>query len=274
MTRKYCRGVTLLELLVVMMVLSLILTAAVKTWDVTLERSRFDSTRRKLDQLATVTVGNPDYVVAGNRVDFGYVGDMGELPQILDDLVRLRPGIPDTGTWRGPYVRSTFSEAPEGFRTDGWGDSIIYSPESLFVRSYGGRALIEPTRWLTRMFGYTHQQLLSNEVTGRVLDVRGMPPPDAKWNQTFGHFKIWLRRPRMGLLQADSLAWNSPDRGSNGQFTFRDVAQGNQVELFVRFIFVGPPVDSVEARKTVTVYPGRGARDIQMRLNVDWSDYE
>ncbi|MBM3323264.1 prepilin-type N-terminal cleavage/methylation domain-containing protein, partial [candidate division WOR-3 bacterium] len=33
-------GMTLLELLVVLMVLSLILTAAVKAWDVTLERGR------------------------------------------------------------------------------------------------------------------------------------------------------------------------------------------------------------------------------------------
>ena len=47
------RGVTLLELLVVLMILSIVLTAAVRTWDVTLERGRTETTARKLSQLVT-----------------------------------------------------------------------------------------------------------------------------------------------------------------------------------------------------------------------------
>jgi prepilin-type N-terminal cleavage/methylation domain-containing protein len=263
------RGVTLLELLVVMMVLSLILTAAVKTWDVTLERGRFETSRRKLNQLAAVTVGNPDYVVSGNRVDFGYVGDMGDLPLSLDDLIRRPLGVPDSGTWRGPYLRATFNEAPDGYRTDGWGDTIVYSRESLFVRSYGGRGLADRSRWLTRMFGYSEAELLGNEVSGRVLDVRGVPPPDSQWVDRPGYFKIWLRRPHLGLMQDWILSQS--ERGTNGQFTFLNVAQGNQAEIFVRYYIVGPPLDSIETRRTVTVYPGSGARDIQLRLNTEWS---
>ncbi|MFO7675535.1 MAG: prepilin-type N-terminal cleavage/methylation domain-containing protein [bacterium] len=269
MRRIASRGVTLLELLVVMMILSLILTAAVKTWDVTLERGRFETTRRKLNQLSSVIVGDPDYVVSGNRVDFGYVGDMGDLPETLDDLVRPPIGVPDTGTWRGPYLRATFNEAPEGYRTDGWGDTIIYSRESLFVRSHGGRGLADRSRWLTRMFGYSHDQLLANVVSGRVLDVRGTPPDDTLWRTRPGYFRVWLRRPLRGLLQDNVLEFQA--RETNGQFTFLGIPQGNQAELFVRYYVVGPPLDSVEARKTVVVYPGTGARDIQVRLNVDWS---
>ncbi len=81
------KGVTLIELLVVLMILSLILTAAVRTWDVTLERGRFEQTRQKLDKLAKAIIGDPDYIVGGVRVDFGFVGDMGTLPRTLNDLV-------------------------------------------------------------------------------------------------------------------------------------------------------------------------------------------
>ncbi|MEO0005797.1 MAG: prepilin-type N-terminal cleavage/methylation domain-containing protein, partial [candidate division WOR-3 bacterium] len=87
MKRPDERGVTLIELLVVLMLLSLILTAAIKTWDVTLQRGRFEQTRQKLDRLAKVITGDPNYVVDGVRADFGFVGDMGALPRTLADLV-------------------------------------------------------------------------------------------------------------------------------------------------------------------------------------------
>ena len=138
-------GVTLLELLVVLMILSIILTAAVKTWDVTLERGRAETTSRKLNQLVSVIVGDPDYIVAGRRADFGFVGDMGRLPDNLGELVVAPPASPpESSCWRGPYIRSTFNESSDGYRMDGWGDAIVYgrdsfaSNESLFVRSTGG----------------------------------------------------------------------------------------------------------------------------------------
>ena len=269
-------GMTLLELLVVMMILSLILTAAVKTWDVTLERGRFDVSQRKLHQIATVIVGNRDYVVSGNRVDFGYVGDIGALPQDLNDLATRPAGFPapeDGGTWRGPYIRATFQEAPGGFRIDGWGDTITYSPESLFVRSYGGKWLSDPTQWLTRMFGYTAEQLLNNTVSGQVLDARGMPPGD-KWSLGSGHFLVWLQRPDpvAGVIYGDTLN----NFGSAGQFDFGAVIpQGNRTELYVRYIDSRDQVvlDTTTVHKAITVYPGSGARDIQIRLNVNWDDY-
>ena len=257
------RGVTLLELLVVMMVLSLILTAAVKTWDVTLERSRFETTRRKLNQISEVIVGNPDYIVSGNRVDFGYVGDVGALPQVLDDLVRRPVGFPEDGTWRGPYLRSTFNESPTGFRTDGWGDSIIYNTDSLFIRSYGGRGLVEQERWLTRTLGYTRDALINQTVSGRVLDVRGVAPDNAIFNNA--DVRVEFSGPQGGLMQNFPVFLQR-----DGQFEITNVPQGNLFELRVVHTFVRPPVDSVVARRTVTVYPGRGARDIQMRLDTDW----
>lgn len=264
---KEPRGVTLLELLVVMMILSLILTAAVKTWDVTLERGRFETTRRKLDQLATVIVGNPNYTAGGQRVDFGYVGDMGALPRTLADLVIKPPADPPESlhTWRGPYVRATFNESPEGYRVDGWGDTINYNSDSLFVRSYGGFGPLERNRWITREFGYTRQDLLFNTVDGQVLDVRGIPVPDTLFNQV--DVRVEFFGPREGKSQPYGVTYRP-----NGQFTVNYVPQGNSHILRVVYIHdTPPPRDSAVSQRYVIVYPRVGARGLQVRLDVDWS---
>ncbi len=260
------RGVTLLELLVVLMILSLILTAAVKTWDVTLERGRFESTRRKLDQLAEVIVGDPDYAPAGERVDFGYVGDIGNLPQTLADLV-VEPTVtpPESSRWRGPYIHATFNESPDGYRIDGWGDTIIFDRDSLFVRSLGGYGMADRSKWLTRYLGHTKDDLTANPVDGRVLDVRGVGPPDS----LLYRITLELQRPLLGRTQPIYALI-----GSNGEFTFgfQPVSQGGHMLRTIYMHDTPPPPWAETTLKYVTVHPGMGARDLQIRLNVDWSN--
>jgi len=262
------RGVTLLELLIVMMILSLILTAAVKTWDVTLERGRYETTRRKLSELATAIVGDPDHIVEGRRVDFGYVGDYGGLPNTLDDLVSDPSGLnPDSSNWRGPYLRSTFNESPEGFRTDGWGDSIVYSRESLFVRSYGGYGLTERSRWITRELGYTRDDLTRNEVSGRMLDIRGIPPSESLVVNFPLRFLVSLEYPVGGRVQSILGLFNA-----NAEFAFSTVPQGLHT-LRLAYIRDYPPYfDTISTRKDITVYPKVGARGLQVRMDLDWEN--
>lgn len=276
------RGVTLLELLVVLMILSLILTAAIKTWDVTLQRGRIEQTNRKLEQLASVIVGDPNYVVAGRRVDFGYVGDMGELPLTLADLV-VRPTRADTNTWKGPYIRSTFDESRDGFRMDPWGDSIVYGRavyglDSLFVRSYGGAGLVDRTKWTTRYFGYRWTDLLQDTVAGTVVDVKGAPPDSALFvNGTAnGIVRVYLEYPRDGKMDTASL-----NRLPNGMFTTHTTIGGAPViyaipqgthRLWAQYInFYTIPNETTTTMVNVTVYPRLGAKDVQLRLNLDWS---
>lgn len=260
-------GVTLLELLVVMMILSLILTAAVKTWDVTLERGRFETTKKKLDQLASAIVGNPNYTVAGERADYGYVGDMGALPATLRDLV-VKPVAPppeSLHTWRGPYVRATFGESPEGYRIDGWGDTIVYNVDSLFVRSYSGAGALQRDRYITREFGYTKADLLYNTVDGQILDVRGVPVPDTLFNGV--DVRVQFFSPKLGVFQPLAVLYRP-----NGQFAIEGVSQGNRHILRVVYIHdIPPPVDSVVSQRYVTVHPRVGARGLEVRLDVDWS---
>jgi prepilin-type N-terminal cleavage/methylation domain-containing protein len=261
------RGVTLLELLVVMMILSLILTAAVKTWDVTLERGRFETTRRKLDQLASAIVGNPDLIVEGRRVDFGYVGDVGMLPVTLNDLIQDPTGLePDSSNWRGPYLRSTFNESSEGYRTDGWGDTILYSRDSLFVRSHGGRGLSDRSRWITRELGYTRDDLTGNEVSGRMLDIRGVPPSESLLVGFPLRFRVEMDYPIAGRVQTTQGYFNTA-----AEFYFSNVPQGAQT-LRMAYIRDYPPYfDTVQTVRDVTVYPKVGANGLQVRLDLDWS---
>jgi prepilin-type N-terminal cleavage/methylation domain-containing protein len=263
------RGVTLLELLVVLMILSIVLTAAVKTWDVTLERGRAQTTASKLDQLVSVIVGDPDYIVAGHRADFGYVGDEGQVPLHLSDLV-TPPFNPDS-VWRGPYLRSTFNQSVDGYRIDGWGDTIIYgretygSNDSLFVRSYGGRGVADRSRWQTRRIPYTYDALVRNTVEGQIVDVRGNRPPDTL-----------LVNMLVTFFYPDGTGKLAPNQktGSEltgGTFRFTSIPQGSH-RLHVKYIDYGPPTrDSAETEADVTVYPGIGARDVTMRLPVDWN---
>jgi prepilin-type N-terminal cleavage/methylation domain-containing protein len=272
------QGVTLLELLVVLMILSLILTAAVKTWDVTLQRGRIEQTGRKLDQLATSIVGDPNYIVGGRRVDFGYVGDMGELPLTLADLV-VRPTRADTNVWKGPYLRSTYSESPDAYRVDAWGDTIVYGRavyglDSLFVRSYSGEGLSDRTKWTTRTFGYSWPELLQDTVDGRVEDVRGAPPPDSLFiGNGLRRIYICLERPLDGRLRVDTLA-----KLAGGNFTShqpngvqKPIPQGTH-RLWAEYVDeYAVPIFRETTMVNVTVYPRLGARNVVLRMNVDWS---
>ena len=261
------RGVTLLELLVVLMILSLILTAAVKTWDVTLERGRAETTSKKLGQLATAITGDRDYIIAGRRADFGFVGDMGRLPNSLAELTVSPPILPpESSRWRGPYLRSTFNQSADGYRIDGWGDSIIYNRDSLFLRSYGGRGLADQTRWQTVRLLFTSNEMTRNDVSGTVLDVRGLPPPDTLLNTLV----VSLFYPFEGRLQSRDLTGSV--ELPNGQFFYQGMIPQGTHRLRAMFVnSLSVPAETTTTDVDVTVYPGMGARDLRVRLNLNWA---
>jgi len=259
------RGVTLLELLVVLMILSIVLTAAVRTWDVTLERGRAQTTAQKLDQLVKVIVGDPDYIVAGARADFGFVGDEGRLPKNLQELV-VRPD--GDSVWRGPYIRSTFNQSEIGYRTDGWGDTIIYgyqayalNTDSLWVRSYGGRGVADRSRWQTLNFPYTFKALAQNEVSGQIVDVRGNAPPPTVYDRLY----INLHYPSDGK----TIGWRQVG-ASAANFQYLGIPQGIHRLVAVYFPSWPTITDSIVAVKDVPVYPGPGAAQVLMRVPAQW----
>lgn len=249
-------GVTLLELLVVLMIIGIIVTAAVKTWDVTLERGRYETTLKELEQLAFAIAGNPELFSEGKRTDFGYVGDVGMVPLKLIDLVE-RPSEIDTGVWKGPYVKPTFQEVPLAFLTDAWGDTYIYDYNQVFIRSYGGGSVATPNTWMTRKIAQNRAVLENNTVSGTIVDAYGNPPGVNKNKIIVRLFYPYLGRFR---VEAESVK-------ADGYFKFQFVPIGNHKLQAVYYDSIPPDTiitDTVE--KVISVYPRVGAEGLPLRF--------
>lgn len=141
---------TLLELVVVLAILAVVTTLAIRSLDGLEDESRYDKTTRGLEELSAAVLGSPDDRAAdGTRTVSGFVADMGRLP-VTTGAVDLtlgelweNPGVPFdvrpavvangvslamedpqvlvAGGWRGPYLR-----LPIGAITwlDGWGNPM------------------------------------------------------------------------------------------------------------------------------------------------------
>lgn len=162
-------GFTLMELVIVIVVMGIIATVALRSMEAPIANARFESTMAEMDQLAMAIAGNPALYSSGVRTDFGYVGDNGALPPNLDAL-KTNPGL---GTWRGPYIDGSFSQAATDFKRDAWGVDYDYSG-GVTIRSTGG----SPDT-LTRQFANSTADLLSNSVEVFVTDAAGNPPGDS-----------------------------------------------------------------------------------------------
>ena len=141
---------TLLELVVVLAILAVVTTLAIRSLDGLEDQSRYENTTRGLEELSAAILGSPDDRAAdGTRTVSGFVADMGRLPRTVGavDLTLAElwenPGVPFdvrpatvangvslafedpqvlvAGGWRGPYLR-----LPIGAATwlDGWGNPM------------------------------------------------------------------------------------------------------------------------------------------------------
>lgn len=247
------KGVTLLELLIVMVIIGILASAAVKTWDVTLERQRIEETIKELEEIGRAIVGDERLTYLGTRVDFGFVGDCGMLPRSLIDLA-TKPDYVDSSLWNGPYVKPTFIENPRGFLTDAWGDSYRYYPESLIIRSYGGSSDVGYQKWLTKKLAGSFSDLFNNEVSGIVYDAFGNTPDSAKAINIL----ITLFYPREGRLIIDSVRPRS-----GGNFTYSSITIGKRKLICIYRDTL--QYDSIE--KIITVYPRIGAKNVELKFS-------
>ncbi|UCD94958.1 MAG: carboxypeptidase regulatory-like domain-containing protein [Candidatus Zixiibacteriota bacterium] len=159
------KGMTLIELVMVIIIIGILAGIAMKSMDSAIEAGRFESTRKELNHLARAIVGNPDLVNNGSRIDFGYVGDVGALPASLDELVAAPGGY---STWRGPYISSDFVQSGDDYKTDAWG--VEYAYTGLTITSTGSGSNI------TKQLAGALPDLTANVIRGTVLDAEGLPP--------------------------------------------------------------------------------------------------
>jgi len=164
------QGFTLIEILMVVVVLGILGSVALRSLQSGIDRTRIRATQEEMDELVMAIAGNPNLYANGLRSDFGYVGDIGTVPATLDNLM-TNPGA--YSTWKGPYVSRRFSEDPDGFKKDAWANLYTFS-NGITVSSTGGGATS-----MTKSAASTASDLTSTLVTGTITDAAGNPPGDS-----------------------------------------------------------------------------------------------
>lgn len=174
MSKHKEKGFTLIELVLIIVMIGIVATIAMKSMQPAIDRSRFEATTQEMELLAQAIIGDPNQVQDGIRTDFGYIGDIGALPPNLDALATNPGGY---STWSGPYVQSGFVEDADDYKKDAWGDLYTYTG-GVTISSNGGGSPI------TRQFAQNVSDLTSNTVTGNVYDGLGFSPGDSASNVT------------------------------------------------------------------------------------------
>ena len=203
-------GYSLIELIVVVIIMGILASVAVRSLGRMTDTSRVEETRQELDKLACAIAGDPDVVSGGVRTDYGYVGDVGSLPADLGSLA-ANPG--GWSTWAGPYIQDDFSSgSPDTtFKIDAWGKGYVYSGTNI-ISSIGGTATI------TRSISNTIDDLLYNTVSLSITD-RDDTPPGTTYKDSVS---LLLTYPN-GLGSFSSQA-KSPDAG--GFLAFNSIPIG------------------------------------------------
>ncbi len=161
-------GVTLIEMLIVILILGLLVAVGYRTIDATNYESRFNKTNKQMTEIVKGFVGNPDLVSDGRRISFGYVGDMGQLPAGLSALITS-----DGPNWKGPYLPRQFVEDTISFKSDGWGNTFQYDQQSAYIRSTGNGKQV-----MTMKIVDTITDLFNNSISGIITDINSAPPAE------------------------------------------------------------------------------------------------
>ncbi len=235
------RGFTLIELVIVILVIGILASVATLRMKETVDSSKYEQTKKELDQLAMAIAGNPEVYTNGARSDFGFVGDNGRLPANLDQLVQ-NPG--GWSTWAGPYMQAGM--AADDFKKDAW--NAIYTYADTLIRSTGSGANID------KRIATSSSALLSNSITGVVVDADLQSPGIAHADS----LRVQLTYPNgSGALTTSTI---TPD--ALGRFAFSGVPIGNRL---LRVIHI-PATDTMSYQ--VAVCPGRDV-DLQIIFPAD-----
>jgi len=159
-------GFTLIEVILVIVIIGIVATVALRSLQPTVGRARVEATMQEMDLLAQAIIGDANQIQDGIRTDFGYVGDVGALPPDLEALVTNPGGY---STWEGPYILNSFVEDADDYKKDAWGDLYTYSGGVTISSDGGGSSL-------TKRFAQNAGDLTSNTVTGNVYDGLGAGP--------------------------------------------------------------------------------------------------
>ncbi len=160
-------GMSLIEIVVIIVVIGILTSLAMKSMTALMKDARVAETEREMDMLAKAIAGDPSImcVAGGVRSSFGYVGDIGALPENLEALV-TDPGL---GTWNGPYLVPSFNRQQDDFKKDGWGINYSYTGGVTITSTGSGTDII-------KRIVDSEDDLFLNQVAGIVRDCNDSLP--------------------------------------------------------------------------------------------------
>lgn len=147
------RGLTLLELVVVLGILAALSTVAVRSLEPMADQARYQQSQNLLNELRMAVVGE-SYLTASDSSTTGFVSDTGTLPGNVQHLLQRPVSLIDrtlhafdsdrdtivdvqlTSGWNGPYLQLGAGQSDV---VDGWGTEFTFLPGigSLNITSLG-----------------------------------------------------------------------------------------------------------------------------------------
>ncbi len=205
-------GFTLVEVILVIVIMGILVSTALNSITNISDTVKVEQTKKEMDILAKSIVGDPDLNNNNVRSDFGFVGDIGALPNSLTDLITNPGGFT---TWNGPYFTNKFSQITDDYSKDAWGNLYVYNGVNATITSVGSGTNI------IRRIAPSAGDLLYNQVSGNIFDLDGTPP-GSDYNDSI---QVLLTIPDgSGSISILSI---TPDAG--GYFTFDSIAIGNHL---------------------------------------------
>jgi prepilin-type N-terminal cleavage/methylation domain-containing protein len=137
-SHKKSSGFTLIEILLAISLIGILSAVGITLISGSVDESRYDSTLREIREIRKALIGDPESMQGGFRSSFGYVGDLGSVPNATQGLNALL-NLPAGGSswsmntsarfrlgWNVPYLSTTVTG--EIALLDSWCRSYVYSP--------------------------------------------------------------------------------------------------------------------------------------------------